>query len=280
MKFKSVFIFAFIVFLFLTPKNYPWGKVGHKLINKEAVGIFPPEMIAFKGWQDYLIDHAVDADDRRKFDKTEPPKHYIDIDYYKEFNNGRMIYDEQQLEAIYGDSIVKAIGLLPWATINTYNNLINAFKENNRDKALIYAADLAHYIADGHQPFHTVMNYNGQLTNQKGIHGRYEIDMIDKYYNQIMGTISPDKVNYINDPLNYIFNYISNSNSVCNVILDADNFAYNAVKNHDSDEYYRLLWLKTKYITTIQLTKASEDVASLIYSAWVDAGKPDYKLFN
>ena len=191
-----------------------------------------------------------------------------------------MIYDKQQLEAIYGDSTVKAIGLLPWATVNTFNNLVEAFKEKNRDKALIYAADLAHYIADGHQPFHTVMNYNGQLTNQKGIHGRYEINMIEKYYAQIITMLKPDKVTYISDPLNYIFNYISNSNSVSDVILDADDFAYNAVKNHDSDEYYRLLWFKTKYITTIQLTKASEDVASLIYSAWVDAGKPDYKLFN
>ena len=280
MKLKSVVILIFIVFLFLTPKNFPWGKTGHKLINKEAVSILPPEMIAFKGWQDYLIDHAVDADDRRKFDKTEPPKHYIDIDYYKEFNNGRMIYDEQQLEAIYGDSTVKAIGLLPWATMNTFNNLIEAFKEKNRDKALIYAADLAHYIADGHQPFHTVMNYNGQLTNQKGIHGRYEINMIDKYYDQIITMLAPDKIKYINDPLNYIFNYISNSNSICSVILDADNFVYDIVKNNDSEEYYKLLWFKTKYITTIQLTKASEDVASLIYSAWVDAGKPDYKLFN
>ncbi len=280
MKFKSVLTFVFIVFLFLAPKNFPWGKTGHKLINKEAVSILPPEMIAFKGWQDYLIAHAVDADDRRKFDKTEPPKHYIDIDFYKEFNNGRMIYDKQQLETIYSDSTVKAIGLLPWATMDTFNNLIEAFKENNRDKALIYAADLAHYVADGHQPFHTVMNYNGQLTNQKGIHGRYEIDMIEKYYDQIMTMLTPDKVTYINDPLNYIFSYISNSNSVCSVILDADHFAYNSVKNHDSDEYYRLLWFKTKYITSIQLTKASEDVASLIYSAWVDAGKPDYKMFN
>ena len=280
MKFKSVLTFVFIVFLFLAPKNFPWGKTGHKLINKEAVSILPPEMIAFKSWEDYLITHAVDADDRRKFDKSESPKHYIDIDYYKEFNNDRMIYDKQQLEAIYGDSTVKAIGLLPWATVNTFNNLVEAFKEKNRDKALIYAADLAHYIADGHQPFHTVMNYNGQLTNQKGIHGRYEINMIEKYYAQIITMLKPDKVTYISDPLNYIFNYISSSNSVCDVILDADDFAYNAVKNHDSDEYYRLLWFKTKYITTIQLTKASEDVASLIYSAWVDAGKPDYKLFN
>ena len=280
MKFKTVLTFIFIVFLFLAPKNFPWGKTGHKLINKEAVSILPPEMIAFKSWEDYLITHAVDADDRRKFDKSESPKHYIDIDYYKEFNNDRMIYDKQQLEAIYGDSTVKAIGLLPWATVNTFNNLVEAFKEKNRDKALIYTADLAHYIADGHQPFHTVMNYNGQLTNQKGIHGRYEINMIEKYYAQIITMLKPDKVTYISDPLNYIFNYISSSNSVCDVILDADDFAYNAVKNHDSDEYYRLLWFKTKYITTIQLTKASEDVASLIYSAWVDAGKPDYKLFN
>ena len=280
MNFKSIFTLVFFVFLFLAPKNYPWGKTGHKLIDKEAIDILPTEMIAFKSWENYIIEHAVDADDRRKFDKTEPPKHYIDIDFYKEFKNGRMIYDEQQLEAIYGDSVVNRIGILPWSTLDAFNNLVEAFKEKNRDKALIYASDLAHYIADGHQPFHTVMNFNGQLTNQKGVHGRYEIEMIDKYYDQIITMISPEKVNYISDPLNFIFTYISNSNSVCDVILDADSSAFNSAKSHEDDEYYRLLWFKTKYITTIQLTKASEDVASLLYTAWVEAGKPNYKMFN
>ena len=280
MKFSSILIFTFLTILFLTPNNYPWGKTGHKLINKEAIDILPPEMIAFKNWQDYLVEHAVDADDRRKFDKTEPPKHYIDIDFYKEFDSGRMIYDEQQLDTIYGDSTVKSIGTLPWSTMDAFKNLVEAFKEKNRDKALIYASDLAHYVADGHQPFHTVMNFNGQLTNQKGIHGRYEISMIEKYYDQILTMVAPDNIKYISDPLSFIFEYVSNANSVCSIILNADSSAFNSAKSHEDDEYYRLLWFKTKYITSIQITKASEDVASLLYTAWVDAGKPNYKMFN
>ncbi|MEO8399310.1 MAG: hypothetical protein ABI550_05765, partial [Ignavibacteriaceae bacterium] len=152
--------------------------------------------------------------------------------------------------------------------------------EKNRDKALIFAADLAHYIADGHQPFHTILNYDGQLSNQKGIHRRYESTMIEKYLDEISALIKPDKIQYVNDPLNFIFTYISNSNSVADIIFDADTFAFNLSQDREDDEYYRLLWFKTKYITSIQITKASEDIASMIYSAWIDAGKPDYRLFN
>ncbi len=277
---RSNFLFAFTLTLILTTAVFPWGKVGHKLINKEAIEILPPEMIAFKEWKSYLIQHAADADDRRDLDKSESKRHYIDIDFYNDFNNDKMIYDKQTLISMYGDSVVISIGTLPWTTVETYNNLVQAFKENDRDKALIYVADLAHYVADGHQPFHTVLNYNGQLTHQKGMHSRYESFMIDKFYDNIFPLLHPNKANYISQPLDFIFNYISNSNSIYNVILDADNYAFQKANSREDYEYYRLLWFKTKYITSIQITKAAEDVASLIYSAWVDAGKPDYKLFN
>ncbi len=124
-------------------------------------------------------------DIRRRTDKSEAPRHFIDIDYYKEFLMGKMIENKDSLIAIYGAETVTKVGLLPWATLDTFNNLVKAFKERNRDKAMIFAADLGHYVADGHQPMHCVVNYNGQLTDQKGVHARYESEMIDRYENEL-----------------------------------------------------------------------------------------------
>ena len=45
---------------------------------------------------------------------------------------------------------------------------MKAFKEKDKDKVLLYASDLAHYVGDGHQPLHATINYNGQLSDQKG----------------------------------------------------------------------------------------------------------------
>ncbi len=95
---------------------YSWGEKGHAVINGKAVELLPKEMDSFKTWKDYLVQHASDADIRRKTDKTEAPRHYIDIDFYKEFLNGNMIENEDELISKYGDSTVTKNGILPWAT--------------------------------------------------------------------------------------------------------------------------------------------------------------------
>ena len=259
---------------------FPWGEEGHKLISKKAVEFLPKEMEVFKQWGSYLSEHSIDADNRKEQDKSEGPKHYIDIDYYKEFLNGEMIKDKQQLTALYSDSVVTKIGLLPWATLETFENLKKAFKEKNRDKILILAADLGHYVEDGHQPMHTILNYNGQLTNQKGIHARYEITMVDRYLNEIMNSMTAGEVSHIDDVSSFIFNYITNANSVNDVLFSADNFAFNNTGSRENDDYYKLLWFRTKYITCIQFNSAATDLATLLYTAWVEGGKPSLSEIN
>ena len=271
MKLKSfvLIVVAFANFVF------GWGDQGHKLINNKAVALLPTEMQAFTKWQDYITLHSVDPDNRKRDDKTEAPKHFIDIDFYKEFINGKMVEDKKELTAVYGDSMVTRQGLLPWATLDTYNKLIQAFKDKNKDKVLLYTSDLGHYVGDGHQPMHTMLNYNGQLTNQKGVHARYEIKMVDKYIKDIEASITKANVKKVDAPFQFIFDYIADANSVQSVLLDADITATKMAGSTDNDEYLRLMWFKTKYVTEIQFQTAVSDCASLIYTAWLEAGKPD-----
>jgi hypothetical protein len=271
MKFKSfvLIVVAFANFIF------GWGDQGHKLINNKAVALLPAEMQSFTKWKDYITLHSVDPDIRKRDDKTEPPKHFIDIDFYKEFINGKMIEDKKELTAIYGDSMVTKQGLLPWATLDSYNNLIQAFKDKNKDKVLLYTSDLGHYVADGHQPMHTMLNYNGQLSNQKGVHARYEIKMVDKYIKDIEASITSANVRKVEAPFQFIFDYIDNANSVQSVLLDADITAVKMAGSNDNDEYLRLMWFKTKYVTEMQFNTAVSDLASLIYTAWLESDKPD-----
>jgi len=275
---KLYLIILIILLSFSSTK--PWGEEGHKLICRKAIEMLPFEMNYFQQWKNYLSDHSVDPDVRRDKDKSEWPKHFIDIDFYPEFLNGKMIQDKVQLISLYRDSVVTEMGLLPWATEETFQNLVNSFKEKNRDKILIFISDLAHYVADGHQPMHTIMNYDGQLTNQKGIHHRYESIMIDKYLKEIEALYDSAEVFYVNEPLSFIFNYITEANSFASILFDADNFAFSKTGTREGDEYYRLIWFRTKYISEIQFNNASKDLASLIYTAWIDAGSPNLNEIN
>ncbi len=264
-----------LIVLALSNLMFGWGDQGHKLINNKAVAFLPAELKSYTQWQDYITLHSVDPDNRKSTDRTEGPKHFIDIDFYKEFANGKMVEDKKELASLYGDSMVTRQGILPWATFESYNKLIQALKDKSKDNILLYTSDLGHYVADGHQPMHTMLNYNGQLTNQKGLHARYEIKMVDKYIKDIEGSIKNVNVTKVDSPFQFIFDYIANANTVQTVITEADKDAAKLTGGTDGDEYLRLMWFKTKYVTELQFNTAVSDLASLIYTAWLAAGKPD-----
>lgn len=276
MKIKLSLLLVVIAF----SSSYPWGEEGHKLIAKKAIELLKEKISNIELYKDYITENSIEPDIRRTYDDSEYPRHFIDIDYYQEFLDGRMIKSKEQLVSIYSDSIVTVMGLLPWATLETLRNLTNAFRELNRDKALIFAADLAHYVADAHQPLHTILNYDGQLTNQKGVHKRYETEMINRYLDILNNKKTIPDIIYINEPLDYIFNYITNSNSLAEVLFAADKFASSRASSTENEEYYRLLWFRTEYITRVQISAAANALASLIFTAWNDAGKPSILKIN
>ena len=282
MKNKIIILSLIIVLTSGFKSSFAWGNKAHKLVNIKAIEMLPEEMNLMRSWKEYIGERASDADIRRDngSDSTEWPKHYIDIDYYTEFISGKMIFDKEELISIYGAETVTKMGLLPWAALEAYNKLVQSFKEKNRDKVLIFCADLGHYIADGHQPFHTMLNYDGQLTDQKGIHGRYESEMVNRYIDQISNSLTTHEIKYVGNPLEYIFDYLTASNFYSPIIFTADKITYAQTSSHGSGDYYRLMWFRTKHVTINQLSDAAGALASLIYSAWIDAGRPDLSELN
>lgn len=282
MKNKLIIFSLIIVIISSFKLSFAWGNKAHRLVNIRAIEMLPEEMNLMKEWKDYIGEHASDPDIRRDngTDTTEWPKHFIDIDFYSEFVAGKMIYDKDELISLYSAETVTKMGLLPWAALEAYNKLVQSFKEKNRDKVLIFAADLGHYVADGHQPFHTMLNYDGQLTDQKGIHGRYESEMVNRYIDQISNSLPTREVKYVAKPLEYIFDFLTASNFYSPVIFTADKTSFAQAGSHGSEDYYKLLWFRTKHLTINQLSNASGVLASLIYSAWVDAGKPSLEELN
>ena len=270
----------FVLLLLVTGIAFPWGDKGHKLIANKAIELLKEKINDIGLYQDYITEHSVDPDLRKGQDKTEWPKHFIDIDFYKEFLDGNMVQDKDSLVAIYGDSVVTKIGLLPWATLETFNNLTKAFKEKNKDKVLLYSSDLAHYVADAHQPMHTMLNYNGQLSDQKGVHARYEIDMIDKYLDDLTNETKGFEIAYVKNPSDYVFSYLSDSYSLGEAVMAADKYAASKAGSTSGDEYLKLFWFRTKYITEIQFEQAYNSLASFIYTAWIDGGEPPINEIN
>lgn len=274
MKKQIIYILAFssVAFILIS-----WGSVGHKKINQNASLSFNQHMMQFLVWASDLSYHASDADYRKDSDTSEAPKHYIDIDTYQDFVvDHRILQDWDSITNAFGYANVINEGILPWATVTTYDTLRNCFARQDWNKAMLTAADLGHYVADGHMPLHITKNYNGQLTGNTGIHSRYESTMIGNYSSQIVynGDTNLQVIQNVNQ---YVFNYIYNNYKYKDSILIADNLAKTAAGGSTTSSVYTLnLWNKTKGLTILLFQNASHALAELIYTAWINAGSPAY----
>jgi Secretion system C-terminal sorting domain/S1/P1 Nuclease len=249
---------------------WSWGGATHKVINREAVKHLPSSLTLFSNNMQWISDHAVDADNRKGSDPTEGQKHFIDIDDYAEFKTGTLSHDIDSLIAKYGSSKVTSIGLVPWATIWSLDSLTQTLRRGDSTKALQFAADLGHYVGDGHQPLHVTSNYDGGQTGNSGIHSRYESSMMGTYLSQII--VTKDQVHFYEKPIDFIFTYITRGNDLVDSILHADTYAKSLANSTSGTAYYSALWEKTGAMTKVQIQTATVDLACLWYTAAVNAG--------
>jgi hypothetical protein len=286
----SIILLSFI----LNPSLFGWGFFAHSRINKMAVFSLPPSMIGFyKKHIDYLSDHATDPDRRRYADKDEAPRHYIDLDHYGDhpFDSIPQRWDEAVVK--FSEDSLKTYGIVPWHIDRTLFRLTEAFRHENMDMILHYSADLGHYIGDAHVPLHTTENYNGQLTNQRGIHGFWESRIpelkADEYDYFVGGA------RYIEKPLKVAWDAVKESYSYKDsvLIIEArlnkrfpsdrkyafENRAGKTVKTYSEEytiEYDKML----NGMVENRMRKSIKTVADFWYTAWVNAGHPDLSRFD
>jgi hypothetical protein len=266
----------------------PWGFYAHKEINYLASFTLPTEMFGFykQNIQD-IKAWAVKPDQRRYLIAEEGIRHYIDLDRYERYAPLDTIpkhYDSAV--AMYSLDTINAYGIVPWHIIWMKYRLTQAFKEKNYLQILKLSADLGHYIADAHVPLHTTKNYNGQLTNQHGIHGLWESRIPELFandYNFFVG-----KAQYLEDPLNQIWQVIEESYAAKDSVLqfEASITSLNATPKYAfetkgkitkkvysqsfSEKYHNLL----NGMVERRMKKAILMVGNFWYTCWVDAGQP------
>jgi hypothetical protein len=167
--------------------------------------------------------------------------------------------------------------LVPWRTHEIAGRLIRGFEALHKNGAYarndirFFSAIIGHYVADAHVPLHAVLNYNGQLTGQTGIHYRWESDLFLRYQNKLV--LKPGPLRRIQNERDYVFDTLLESSPLAAAVLAADK---EAIGNRDvyDDQYFETLFARTRPILEKRLTDSITGVASVIASAWEQAGKP------
>lgn len=266
-----------------------WGFFAHYKIGRLAVYTLPRQMALFyKSNIDYLTEHAVSADKRRYVDSTEAPRHFLDADHYGKDPFKHIPHNWYDAAARYTADTLDKYGTLPWAIQYNYYRLVRAFKDHDTIAILNTSANLGHYIADAHVPLHLTQNYNGQLTNQTGIHALWESrlpELFSDHYNYYAG-----KARYIENPLTEAFKICRSSFRSVDTVLRFERILN---KTFPADNKYEMVRHGKKEVTDYSVVYATAyhqmlnrmverrmrsailAVGSFWYSAWVDAGQPD-----
>ena len=266
-----------------------WGFYAHYRINRFAVYTLPKSMAGFyKANIEFITEHAVSADKKRYVDSTEAPRHFLNADHYGKNPFARIPQRWNDAVVKYSEDTLTKYGTLPWTIQRNYYWLVEAFKNHDTTGILTTSANLGHYIADAHVPLHLTQNYNGQLTNQIGLHALWETrlpELFGSSYNYNAG-----KARYIENPLAEAFKICRTSFNEVDSVLRLQRVLNKQfpiskrmirVKRGNryvmdySVAYSRAYQKLLKEMVQRRMRAAIVTVGSYWYSAWVDAGQPD-----
>ena len=256
-----------------------WGFEAHRFITSRAIDILPESIRPFfEANRAFIVERAVDPDLWRNAGfSQEPPNHFLDMDAY-----GR--YPFSELPRAYDDAVrkhgvekLRDNGLLPWRTHEIAGRLLRGFEalhkngQYARSDIMFFSAIISHYVADSHVPLHAVLNYNGQLTGQTGLHNRWEDELFTRY--QATLRISPGPLRRIQNERDFIFDTLLDSSQLVPGVLAADKEAIGNRGTYDA-RYFDALFSGTRPVLEKRLSDSIAAVASTIASAWEQAGKP------
>jgi hypothetical protein len=257
-----------------------------------AVFTLPPDMLGFyKKNIEFITAHAVDPDKRRYASKGEAPRHYIDIDHYaKGGQNPFEVMPRYWLDAVekFTEDTLQAYGIVPWHVARMTNWLTKAFESRDVNLILSTSADIGHYIADAHVPLHTTENYNGQLTNQLGIHGLWESripELTADEYDYLVG-----RAEYIDKPIYAIWDVVEESHAYLDSVLliekeltqkipSDQKYAFETRGKNTVRQYSQLFALtytnRMGDMVESRMRKSIVMIGSIWFTAWVNAGQPN-----
>ena len=256
-----------------------WGFEAHRLIADRAIDLLPATIRPFfvKN-RAFISEHAIDPDLWRTAGWIEePPQHFVDLDAFGPPPFDALPHDKDAAIAKFGKEMVQKNGLLPWRVEEMHGKLVRAFSDVKaqrpyaKDNIKFLSAIVAHYVGDAHVPFHAVTNYDGQLTNQHGLHSRFESALFERYRSRLK--IRPVPFHLEKAPREFIFDTLVVSAGLVDPMLAADRNAIGSGEVYDR-AYFDRFFARAQPTLERRLSEAIAATAAVITHAWEEAGRP------
>jgi hypothetical protein len=251
---------------------YAWGGNGQRVVVNQAIDTLPSDLRAyFETQRAFVVQHVTDPLDAEAGTPAQRHNHFIRLDKYGHFPFEALPRSYKAAVNKFGKSKIDANGLLPWEIGVYIQKLTEAMKLGHWDEARLDAAILAFYVAEAHDPFNTTENFDGRLTDQKGINERFGTTLIDRFSSFF--PMRPNDGSFITDPTDHAFEACLSAHSWLEVIELADRNAHLESKSYN-DEYFDRFYNQSAGTLIRQLSDAATDVGSYWLTAWTNAGRP------
>jgi len=151
--------------LLLPNRSFAWGRNGHRLVISKAVETLPSTSVIFRGQSRDPLSARYRSSGRH----ARLLRSAIIISSSSTIRTIPVRGPARNYKAAvtkFGKAKLDANGLLPWQ-IGVYSEkLTEAMKAGKWEEAKLYAAILANYVAEAHDPFDTTDNFDGRLSAQ------------------------------------------------------------------------------------------------------------------
>jgi hypothetical protein len=274
---------------------FAWGNDGHVYINRVAAQKIPADMPKFLRRAVVEIAYLGPEPDRWRnpaefaLKNAQEPDHYIDLERVSwldplprgRYEFYRKLYEKRAATIDHPDDYLpEHVGLQPYITIEIYGRLKAAFREYRQLKAshqptaavehaiIFYAGWMGHYVADGSQPLHTTIQYNGWVgpnpngyTTQHDIHAQFETAYVAANISakDFAGFVhAPERVE---DPFTGYIAYLRQSNALVEKVYALEKAG--GFREKGSPEAFDF--------TTHRLAAGSQMLLNLWYTAWLES---------
>lgn len=292
---KVLFLLVIVAVAVLLPVLAPsWGDVGHTAINRTAAEKIPADMPQFikaaaphVGWVGPEPDRWR-SNLERPLNDAQAPDHFIDLEYVDwmktlppdRYKFIQAVYEYRAKNPQANVPQPEKIGFQPYITIEVYDRLKVAFREYRKAQkegrstadaeanALFYAGWLGHYVADGANPMHTSVQYNGWTgpnpngyTTTHDIHTRMETTFVNANPEVTKFADLVTAPTQLKDPFNDYIAYLRQSQSLVERAYQLDKICgFDGAGTPESREFIRH-----------RLAAGSQMLLNMWYTAWVES---------
>ena len=286
------------IFLLQSVVGFAWGDKGHTFVNRVAAEKIPASMPQFLRHAVVEIAYLGPEPDRWRspsefaLKNAQQADHFIDLERVSwldplprgRYEFYRKLYEKRAAATDNPDDYLpEHVGLQPYITIEVYGRLKAAFREYRTRLAahqptqavqqaiIFYAGWLGHYVADGSQPLHTTIRYNGWVgpnpngyTIQHTIHAQFETAYVaanisDKNFVSLVK--APE---LLDNPFEAYIGYLKQSNALVENVYVLEKAGGFAGKGSPAAFDF----------TTHRLAAGSQMLLNLWYTAWIESALP------